>query len=90
VLAAVALAVSAEARSASARRRAVTRAMKEVSTYLGNTPAVCRKSYVDPRIVDRYYAGITIPVSLQPEVDTEAEVLSILDDDQKTQQIPAA
>jgi DNA topoisomerase IB len=90
VLAAVALAVSAEARSARARRRAVARAMKEVSTYLGNTPAVCRKSYVDPRIVDRYYAGVTIPVSLQPEVDTEAEVLSILDDDQITQQIPAA
>jgi DNA topoisomerase IB len=34
--------------------------MKEVSTYLGNTPAVCRSSYVDPRVVDRYTAGATV------------------------------
>ena len=49
VLAAVAMAVSAAAAtSATARKRAVARAMKEVSHYLGNTPAVCRSSYVDP------------------------------------------
>ena len=60
VLAAVALAVSVGAASPTARKRAVSRAMQEVATYLGNTPAVCRKSYVDPRIVDRYHAGITI------------------------------
>ncbi len=64
VLAAVALAVSAEARSATARKRAVSRAMQEVASYLGNTPAVCRSSYVDPRIVDRYHAGVTIKDSL--------------------------
>jgi DNA topoisomerase IB len=61
VLAAVALAVSSGvARSESGRKRAVARAMKEVSTYLGNTPAVCRSSYVDPRVVDRYTAGATV------------------------------
>jgi DNA topoisomerase I len=64
VLAAVALAVSAEARSATARKRAVSRAMKEVAIYLGNTPAVCRASYVDPRVVDRYHAGVTIKDAL--------------------------
>ena len=57
VLAAVALAVSTGATSPTARKRAVARAMKEVAHYLGNTPAVCRSSYVDPRIVDRYVAG---------------------------------
>jgi DNA topoisomerase I len=61
VLAAVALAVSsAVARSESGRKRAIARAMKEVSEYLGNTPAVCRSSYVDPRVIDRYTANMTV------------------------------
>jgi DNA topoisomerase IB len=60
VLAAVALAVSTDASSPTARKRAITRAMKEVAHYLGNTPAVCRSSYVDPRVVDRYLAGVTV------------------------------
>ncbi|HEX2042663.1 MAG TPA: hypothetical protein VHF24_08495 [Acidimicrobiales bacterium] len=64
VLAAMALAVSTEARSASARRRAVTRALKEVAHYLGNTPTVARSSYVDPRVVDRYLAGDTMVAAL--------------------------
>ncbi len=65
VLAAVALAVSTSASSAYARRRAVTRAFGEVAHYLGNTPAVCRKSYVDPRIVDHYQAGFTIADAME-------------------------
>ena len=64
VLAAVALAVAAEAASPTARKRAVTRAMREVAHYLGNTPAVCRASYVDPRVVDRYRSGVTIADAL--------------------------
>ncbi|MBV8982280.1 MAG: DNA topoisomerase IB [Acidimicrobiia bacterium] len=65
VLAAVALAVSAPASSSkTARKRAIVRAMKEVSHYLGNTPAVVRSSYVDPRIVDHFEAGVTIAAAL--------------------------
>lgn len=61
VLCAVALAVSAHApASESARKRAVSRAVKEVAHYLGNTPAVCRASYIDPRVIDRYNDGLTI------------------------------
>jgi DNA topoisomerase IB len=62
VLAAVALAVSGPVADASktARKRAKTRAVKEVARYLGNTPAVCRASYIDPRIFDRYDSGLTI------------------------------
>ncbi|HEX4979871.1 MAG TPA: hypothetical protein VFV35_07395, partial [Acidimicrobiales bacterium] len=61
VLAAVALAVSASvAASVTARKRAISRAMREVASYLGNTPAVARSSYVDPRVVDRYLAGVTV------------------------------
>jgi DNA topoisomerase IB len=34
--------------------------MKEVSSYLGNTPTLARSSYVDPRVVDAYEEGRTI------------------------------
>ncbi len=65
VLAAVGLAVSAPASSsASARKRAVARTVSEVAHYLGNTPAVCRASYIDPRVIDRYDDGITIAGAL--------------------------
>ena len=64
VLAATALAVSAAVTSGSGRKRAVTRAVKEVSHYLGNTPAVCRSSYIDPRVIDRFREGRTIAPAL--------------------------
>jgi DNA topoisomerase IB len=64
VLAAVALGVSSRVRSESGKKRAVAHAMKEVAHYLGNTPAVARKSYVDPRIVDRFAEGRTIADAL--------------------------
>ena len=66
VLAAVALAVSARvAGSPTARKRAISRAMKEVSEYLGNTPTVARASYVDPRLIDLYEDGVTIEPALR-------------------------
>jgi len=65
VLMAVALAVSVPAaRSKTARTRAIRRAYVEVSDYLGNTPAVCRASYVDPRLVDLYRDEVTIAPAL--------------------------
>ena len=61
VLAAVALAVSgAVAATQTGRKRAISRAVKEVAHYLGNTPAVARASYIDPRVFDRYRDGRTI------------------------------
>jgi DNA topoisomerase IB len=61
VIAAVALAVSGRAATTkTARKRAIARAIKEVAYYLGNTPAVCRASYIDPRVFDRYQDGVTI------------------------------
>jgi DNA topoisomerase IB len=66
VLAAVGLAVSTEAaRTTTASRRAVGRAVKEVAHYLGNTPAVARRSYIDPRVIDRYQSGVTIAGALE-------------------------
>jgi DNA topoisomerase IB len=63
VLAAVALAARADT-PPGRRERAVSASIKTVAEYLGNTPAVCRASYVDPRVVDRYKAGSTIVASL--------------------------
>jgi DNA topoisomerase IB len=61
VLAAVGLAVSKPAATSdSARKRAIARVVREVADYLGNTPAVARASYIDPRIVELYERGITI------------------------------
>ncbi len=39
------------------RRRVVSHAMKEVADLLGNTPAVARSSYVDPRVLEAYEQG---------------------------------
>jgi DNA topoisomerase I len=91
VLMAVALAVSEQVpKSPSARNRAKARAYREVADYLGNTPAVARKSYVDPRVVDRYDNGETIArtliqVATNPDGETpilhgevEAAVLRLL------------
>lgn len=65
VLCAVGLAVSATApASESARKRAVARAVAEVAHYLGNTPAVCRASYIDPRVIDLYNDNVTIRAAL--------------------------
>jgi DNA topoisomerase-1 len=61
VLAAVALAVSGEvANTKTGRRRAIVRAVDEVAHYLGNTPAVCRASYIDPRVFDAYQGGLIL------------------------------
>jgi DNA topoisomerase-1 len=65
VLAAVALAVSEEAAATkTGRKRAITRAIKEVAHYLGNTPAIARASYIDPRVFDRYREGKAIDYRL--------------------------
>jgi DNA topoisomerase I len=47
-------------KAVTARRRLVNAALREVSEALGNTPAVCRKSYVDPKVIDLFHAGVTM------------------------------
>jgi DNA topoisomerase-1 len=78
VLAAVALAVSGEvAGTKTGRERAIARAVKEVAHYLGNTPAVCRASYIDPRVFDAYRGGLIIGRPLQEAVNGDDERLPI-------------
>lgn len=57
VTAAAALAERGPEPTASKRKKAVAYAMKEVAGALGNTPAVARSAYVDPRVVERYEEG---------------------------------
>lgn len=62
-----ALALAADGRDAStktARRRAINSATRDVAEMLGNTPAVARRAYIDPRIFDRYASGWTIRSAL--------------------------
>src|SRR3954452_4353253 len=97
VFAAVALAVSPARDSKTARRRAVTRAIKEVAHHLGNTPAVARASYVDPRVIDRYLDGFVIDVgqlAADPEDtaiqgDIEAAVLDLIEEEDSAYVAPA-
>jgi DNA topoisomerase IB len=59
------------------RKKAVSHAMKEVAGLLGNTPAVARASYVDPRVVDQYHAGKIVA----PDEPVERAVLELLTED---------
>ncbi|HZN17273.1 MAG TPA: DNA topoisomerase IB [Micromonosporaceae bacterium] len=86
VLAVVLLAQAGVAEPVTRRRRTVARVMREVAEELGNTPAVTKASYVDPRVVDHYHEGVTVP--LRRELDgypappaVERAVLALLTED---------
>jgi DNA topoisomerase I len=98
LLAAVALAVAGPAATGSktSRKRAKSHAIKEVARYLGNTPAVTRASYIDPRVFDRFDGGLTIGGVLPqlaengsswPEMHEEIEeaVLALIEDDRSAE-----
>lgn len=57
------------------RKKAVSQAMKEVAGLLGNTPAVARSAYVDPRVIERYEEGRTVTN------DTERAVRDLIRED---------
>jgi DNA topoisomerase-1 len=41
-------------------KRRLVHAVKVVAEQLGNTPAVCRSSYIHPKVIDAYCKGITV------------------------------
>ncbi|MBO0896842.1 MULTISPECIES: DNA topoisomerase IB [Arthrobacter] len=45
------------------KQKAVTATAVKVAEHLGNTPAIARKSYIDPRVVDRFFDGEVIAVA---------------------------
>jgi DNA topoisomerase IB len=60
VLAAVELAREEPPSTKGRGESAIRAAVKRVAERLGNTPAVCRSSYIDPRVLDRFRDGKTI------------------------------
>jgi len=57
MLAATALAAVGDDTPVSLRPRVVQQAMLVVSEHLGNTPTVCRASYVHPRVIETFNDG---------------------------------
>lgn len=73
--AAIALARSGPKRSPSAQDRAIAAAVRHTAELLGNTPAVARSSYIDPRLLDLYRAGVTIDPARTASVESELRAL---------------
>ena len=81
--------------SATAGKRSVSAAIKSVAHELGNTPAVCRKAYVHPVVLNAYLEGFLEPEARLVEVkptnglsDEEQCVLGLLK--RRTEQRAAA
>jgi DNA topoisomerase-1 len=68
VLAALALREGGACTSVTQAKKQVVQAVNDVAARLGNTPAICRKCYVHPAIIEAYLAG-----SLLPTLHTLAE-----------------
>lgn len=86
VLAAVELAQLGKQARKGGTETAIREAVKRVAEQLGNTPAVCRSSYIDPRVLDRFRDGMTIkaqtrrgPLSDRRRRQIEREVLDLVD-----------
>jgi DNA topoisomerase IB len=88
VLAAVELAREGAPESRAGAERAIRAAVKRVAERLGNTPAVARSSYIDPKLLDRFRDGATIPlpraadekrVDAKRRARIEREVLALLE-----------
>jgi DNA topoisomerase IB len=60
-----------------ARKRAVTQVVRDVAEELGNTPAVCRSSYIDPRVIELWERGTMIRATRSQAV-AERETLAML------------
>jgi len=85
LMAAIALAEVGCCEDGREAKKNVTRAVERVAEHLGNTPTVCRGSYIHPAVLDCYVKGQTLeefrPRKLrrvtrsQPEYDVEERAL---------------
>jgi DNA topoisomerase-1 len=80
IVAADHLAALGVANTARARSRAIREAIEETARVLGNTPAIARGSYVDPRVLAAYEEGRVVASG----ADRERRLLELLIDDQDT------
>nr|BFF09469.1 DNA topoisomerase IB [Microbacterium flavescens] len=67
ILAAEALARIGTVDTPNQRKRAENLAVRATAEALGNTPAVARGSYIDPRVFARYRDGHVLDLSVSPE-----------------------
>jgi DNA topoisomerase-1 len=74
ITAAVALADIGPKATASARKRVAAQAVRTAASVLGNTPAVARSSYIDPRLFDLYDEGVTV----DPARRVEGQLVELL------------
>jgi DNA topoisomerase IB len=89
-------------RKKTANKRMITHAVKEVAYFLGNTPAVARSAYIDPRVFDRFRDGYTIEPVLfdlgdepdlgQPAIHGQVEdaVLDLINEPRKSKLVEKA
>jgi DNA topoisomerase I len=84
VLMALALASAGPPASDRAARAAVNAGVRAVADWLGDTPAVTRAAYIDPRLISRYTSGQgladvpALPARLPVEVAAELAVAALL------------
>jgi len=57
LLCSIALAMQGQGESKAERKRRIRKAVTATAEQLGNTPAVCRSSYICPRLLDEYLLG---------------------------------
>jgi len=60
-------------------KRAINAALDDVAEHLGNTRAVAKASYVDPRVLEHYVEGRTILAAVR-----RAGTISLTDEDVRT------
>jgi DNA topoisomerase-1 len=85
VLMALQLANAGPAATDRESRRAVNAGIRSVAEWLGDTPAVARSSYIDPRLIRRYESGglasvPVLPARLPASAAAEAAVAALLSD----------
>jgi DNA topoisomerase I len=84
VLMALLLANSDPAPTERSRKRAVVAAVRGVADWLGDTPAVARASYIDPRVISRYSSDgqlatvPRLPAVLPATAEAELSVAALL------------
>jgi DNA topoisomerase-1 len=70
--------------TARSRKSTITANIRRVATWLGDTPTVARKSYIDPRLISRYEldghlrAIPAAPATLPAAAEAEAAVAALL------------
>jgi DNA topoisomerase I len=84
VLMALFLANAESSPTARSRKSIITASIRGVATWLGDTPIVARKSYIDPRLISRYESDghlpaiPAVPAALPAGAEAEVAVAALL------------